>query len=259
VFASAEERHADADTVAQVEGTLAERLAAAKAKPAAESTGVPEDQIKPESALLMPGAKSHEHLFVRKGDGKVWAHTWNAEACEWDVLGEVMGGPAPSGDTMETPSKARSRRRFAHACEACGLSCVVCAIAREAQDHIACGFRPALIVRELGKHAMRFHIPSERTHSAQWYNGQEWDFLFHVDADGTDLKLPMNRGEDVYDVADRFMSEHNLPASYQEKIVAFILENAGDAGAAPPRLCLLLTRVVHHVPSTDGGSVCWVA
>ena len=57
---------------------------------------IPEDQIKPESVLLMPGQKANETAIVRKADKSLWAYAWNSDSREWDTLGQVTGA-APSG------------------------------------------------------------------------------------------------------------------------------------------------------------------
>ncbi|PSC75649.1 phospholipase A-2-activating [Micractinium conductrix] len=67
----------------------------------------------------------------------------------------------------------------------------------------------------------------------KWHNGQLWDYVFDVDAEEGALprKLAINRGDNPYLVADRFLEENELPASYKDQIVQFILQNtAGDAG-----------------------------
>lgn len=57
--------------------------------------------------------------------------------------------------------------------------------------------------------------------------------MFDVDvADGAPpLKLPMNKAEDPYDVAERFLMRHGLPVSYLEQVVSFIQENTASEGA----------------------------
>jgi hypothetical protein len=71
----------------------------------------------------------------------------------------------------------------------------------------------------------------------QRHDGQEWDFLFDVEVeDQIKLKMPMNRGEDPYTVADRFMLQNGLPMTYRERIVDFVLQNVGASG----RLCAFL-------------------
>ena len=49
------------------------------------------------------------------------------------------------------------------------------------------------------------------------HGGQQWDYVFDVDAEEgvPPRKLPANRGEDPYVVADRFLSEEVLPISYR--------------------------------------------
>lgn len=49
------------------------------------------------------------------------------------------------------------------------------------------------------------------------HGGQQWDYVFDVDAEegAAPRKLPANRGEDPYVVADRFLMEEGLPISYR--------------------------------------------
>jgi phospholipase A-2-activating protein len=58
-------------------------------------------------------------------------------------------------------------------------------------------------------------------------NGVEWDYIIDVDvADGAPpLKLAMNADENPYLVADRFIEQHDLPGTYKEQIVQFIMQN----------------------------------
>ncbi|GIL93050.1 hypothetical protein Vretifemale_20531 [Volvox reticuliferus] len=69
------------------------------------------------------------------------------------------------------------------------------------------------------------------------FAGREWDFVFDVDV-GEGLppkKLALNRGENPYLVAQRFISENELPPYFTEQIVQFILQNTeGQSGAAKP-------------------------
>lgn len=76
------------------------------------------------------------------------------------------------------------------------------------------------------------------SHILQWHDGKEWDFVFDVDvSEGSPpLKLPMDKGEDPYDVAERFLLRHGLPDSYLEQVANFIIENtAGE--------CVLLASI----------------
>ncbi len=47
--------------------------------------------------------------------------------------------------------------------------------------------------------------------------GQTWDYVFDVDiADGAPVKkLAVNRGENPYDAADRFLDNEGLPTTYR--------------------------------------------
>lgn len=52
------------------------------------------------------------------------------------------------------------------------------------------------------------------------YEGKAYDFVFSVDVeDGKPpLKLPYNRGDDVYQAANAFLTKHFLPADYLEQV-----------------------------------------
>ncbi|KAF3985737.1 hypothetical protein FT663_04847 [Candidozyma haemuli var. vulneris] len=74
------------------------------------------------------------------------------------------------------------------------------------------------------------------------HNGKEWDYVFDVDVeDGKPpLKLPYNSNENPYTAADRFLADHELPASYKDEVVRFIEQNTGGfsleqgSGASQP-------------------------
>lgn len=81
------------------------------------------------------------------------------------------------------------------------------------------------------------------------YNGASYDYVFDVDIeDGKPpLKLPYNVSENPYVAADRFLAANDLPLSYTDEVVRFLLENtkgfslgqepapsAPDAAAAVP-------------------------
>lgn len=59
------------------------------------------------------------------------------------------------------------------------------------------------------------------------FEGSLYDYVFDVDIeDGKPpLKLPVNVSDNAYDIADSFLARHDLPASYREQIVNFILAN----------------------------------
>lgn len=61
------------------------------------------------------------------------------------------------------------------------------------------------------------------------YEGKKYDYVFDVDIeDGKPpLKLPYNANDNVYSVAENFLSKYELPASYREEIVRFIIQNTG--------------------------------
>ncbi|KAI4295562.1 hypothetical protein L6164_035597 [Bauhinia variegata] len=61
-------------------------------------------------------------------------------------------------------------------------------------------------------------------------DGVQYDYVFDVDiGDGLPIrKLPYNRSDNPYDVADKWLLMENLPLSFREQIVQFILQNAGQ-------------------------------
>ncbi|QPG77139.1 hypothetical protein FOA43_004543 [Brettanomyces nanus] len=60
------------------------------------------------------------------------------------------------------------------------------------------------------------------------YQGGQYDYVFDVDVeDGKpSLKLPFNVTENPYEAADRFLADNDLPYSYLQQVVNFILQNA---------------------------------
>ncbi|XP_020576385.1 phospholipase A-2-activating protein [Phalaenopsis equestris] len=60
--------------------------------------------------------------------------------------------------------------------------------------------------------------------------GIQYDYVFDVElGDGDPIrKLPYNRGDNPYDVADKWLLKENLPLSYRHQIVEFILQNTGQ-------------------------------
>lgn len=63
------------------------------------------------------------------------------------------------------------------------------------------------------------------------FNGEEYDYVFDVDVadDAPPLKLPFNHNDNPYEAADKFLAANELPASYKEEVVRFILQNTGGA------------------------------
>ncbi|XP_074320902.1 uncharacterized protein LOC141657535 [Silene latifolia] len=61
-------------------------------------------------------------------------------------------------------------------------------------------------------------------------DGREYDYVFDVDiGDGEPTrKLPYNRSDNPYDTADKWLLKENLPLSYRQQVVDFILESTGQ-------------------------------
>lgn len=77
---------------------------------------------------------------------------------------------------------------------------------------------------------------TQETSGKTLYNGKEYDFVFSVDVSETEppLKLPYNRNQDPWVVAQQFIHQNDLPQSYLEQVVDFIIKNSGGAPAANP-------------------------
>ncbi|XP_031259128.1 phospholipase A-2-activating protein-like, partial [Pistacia vera] len=62
------------------------------------------------------------------------------------------------------------------------------------------------------------------------HDGTQYDYVFDVDiGDGEPIrKLPYNRSDNPYDTADKWLLKENLPLSYRQQIVEFILQNTGQ-------------------------------
>ncbi|KFM27541.1 Phospholipase A-2-activating protein [Auxenochlorella protothecoides] len=65
--------------------------------------------------------------------------------------------------------------------------------------------------------------------------GRTWDYVFDVDVeDGSPpRRLPVDAGENPYVAADRFLAAEDLPTSYREQIVSFILQNTPSGQSLP--------------------------
>ncbi|XP_042494944.1 phospholipase A-2-activating protein [Macadamia integrifolia] len=61
-------------------------------------------------------------------------------------------------------------------------------------------------------------------------DGVKYDYVFDVDiGDGEPIrKLPYNRSDNPYATADKWLVKENLPLSYRQQIVEFILQNTGQ-------------------------------
>lgn len=75
----------------------------------------------------------------------------------------------------------------------------------------------------------------EPTGAKKIHEGKEYDYVFSVDVeDGAPaLKLPYNRGEDPWIVAQTFIHKNNLPQAYLEQVANFIITNSRDPNEVP--------------------------
>lgn len=69
----------------------------------------------------------------------------------------------------------------------------------------------------------------------QLYEGREYDYVFSVNLsdDDPNLKLPYNRGEDPWFVAQRFIHKNSLPQAYLDQVANFIIKNSDNAPVQP--------------------------
>ncbi|AMD21558.1 HFL298Cp [Eremothecium sinecaudum] len=75
-------------------------------------------------------------------------------------------------------------------------------------------------------------VSSSSNSQKQEYEGKMYDYVFDIDVqEGSPvLKLPVNANDNPYDVADKFIARYELPTSYKEQIVEFILKNTETVG-----------------------------
>lgn len=71
-------------------------------------------------------------------------------------------------------------------------------------------------------------VTGNSSNQKKFFNGGYYDFVFDVDiADGAPpLKLALNLSDNPYEIAEQFLAENELPYSYLQEIVNFILKNA---------------------------------
>lgn len=71
-------------------------------------------------------------------------------------------------------------------------------------------------------------VDGSSSNQKQFYNGSYYDYVFNIDVeDGKPpLKLPVNISDNPYDIAETFLANYNLPHSYLQQIVDFIMQNA---------------------------------
>ncbi|SCU79041.1 LAFA_0B00364g1_1 [Lachancea sp. 'fantastica'] len=61
------------------------------------------------------------------------------------------------------------------------------------------------------------------------FDGKMFDYVFDVDVEegAPPLKLPFNANDNPYQAADDFLARYELPASYREDVVRFLITNTG--------------------------------
>ncbi|XP_012539928.1 phospholipase A-2-activating protein [Monomorium pharaonis] len=86
------------------------------------------------------------------------------------------------------------------------------------------------------------------TSGKQLYNGIEYDYVFSVDIqDGVPpLKLPYNKGQDPWHVAQKFLHDNNLSQLFLDQVANFIVKNSEPAP--------VLNTASQYVDPFTGGS-----
>ncbi|XP_012224540.1 phospholipase A-2-activating protein [Linepithema humile] len=86
------------------------------------------------------------------------------------------------------------------------------------------------------------------TSGKQLYNGIEYDYVFSVDIqDGVPpLKLPYNKGQDPWHVAQKFLHDNNLSQLFLDQVANFIVKNSESTP--------VLTTGSQYVDPFTGGS-----
>ncbi|OQV12087.1 Phospholipase A-2-activating protein [Hypsibius exemplaris] len=77
---------------------------------------------------------------------------------------------------------------------------------------------------------------NEKASGRTLYQGREYDYVFSVDFDESKppVKLPYNRSDDPYVVAQKFLEDNELPQSYLDTVAKFIMQNVPGSGSAAP-------------------------
>ncbi|KAH3902411.1 related to Protein DOA1 [Saccharomycodes ludwigii] len=72
-------------------------------------------------------------------------------------------------------------------------------------------------------------VGSSGNESKVEFEGQTYDYVFDVDVEEgkPPLKLPCNANDNPYDVAEQFLAKYDLPASFKDQVVRFIIKNTG--------------------------------
>ncbi|AQZ12686.1 DOA1 (YKL213C) [Zygosaccharomyces parabailii] len=67
------------------------------------------------------------------------------------------------------------------------------------------------------------------------FQGRMYDYVFDVDIEEgkPPLKLPVNANDNAYAVADQFLARYELPQSYRDQVVNFILQNTTGVSLDP--------------------------
>lgn len=72
---------------------------------------------------------------------------------------------------------------------------------------------------------------TQNTSGKTLFEGKEYDYVFTVDISDSapPLKLPYNRSEDPWIVAQRFIHKNELPQAYLDQVANFIIKNSDNA------------------------------
>lgn len=70
-------------------------------------------------------------------------------------------------------------------------------------------------------------VGSSGSNNKKMHQGKEYDYVFDVDIeDGKPpLKLPYNANENKYEVAQKFLADNDLPATYTQEVINFLQTN----------------------------------
>lgn len=91
------------------------------------------------------------------------------------------------------------------------------------------------------------------------FEGKEYDYVFSVDISETEppIKLPYNRGEDPWMVAQKFIHKHQLPQVYLDQVANFIVTNSASAPVIETATSTAyqdpFTGGARYVPGSDSG------
>lgn len=186
----------------------------------------------------LPGPETLEEEGTKEGqtkivrvNGEIICYSWSLADKKWNKLGNVVGG---SGGTQETSGKVLFEGKVSTKLRVIFVSKI--------NQKKFCVLKKIILL-------CTNKIVTNIVTKCYVIYYQEYDFVFNVDIeDGKQpLKLPYNKTEDPWSVAQAFIHKHQLPQAYLEQVANFIINNSKrenvTVSSAPPEFTDPLTGI----------------